>query len=230
MEQILENDVCRIEAIVPASERRGTVLLSFTGIGHAMGGIEVQKTEFFGAGRGFENVIFISDLTRSWGNALDFDEILTALRPFVEGRKIFAIGNSMGGFLGVVMSNLLKIDTVVAFVPQFSVSGRVLWSEHRWRNHRVHIKKFKIPSLADQFNATTQYYLFSSNSWPDRKHWKRFPARPNVENIVLKDGAHNLAAGLKENGQLSGLIDACFTGHFSIEWMNETLGVGARKI
>ncbi len=230
MEMILENEVCRIEAIEPASGEQETVLLSFTGIGHAMGGLEIQKTEFFGAGRGFDNVIFISDLVRSWGNSLDFDEILAALRPFVEGRKLFAIGNSMGGFLGVVMSNLLKIDTVVAFVPQFSVSGRVFWTEHRWRNHRVHIKEYKIPSLADQFNATTQYYLFSSNSWPDRKHWKRFPAGPNIDNIVLKDGAHNLAAGLKESGKLSGLIEACFTGRFSIEWMNDTLGVGARKI
>ncbi|NOX40367.1 MAG: hypothetical protein GXP05_07580 [Alphaproteobacteria bacterium] len=230
MEPILETETCGIEAYESASDWQNTVLLSFTGIGHAMGGLDVQTPEFFGAGRGFDNVIFISDLARSWGNALDFDEIVAALRPFVAGRKIFAIGNSMGGFLGVVMSNLLEIDTVVAFVPQFSVSARVLWSEHRWRNHRVHIKEFKIPSLADQFNAKTQYYLFSSNSWPDRKHWKRFPAQPNIENIVLKDGAHNLAAGLKKSGQLSGLIEACFTGQFSIGWMNDTLGVGARKI
>jgi hypothetical protein len=43
-----------------------------------MGGINVQKPEFFGAGRSFDNIIFITDKTRSWGNQLDFDSIKRA--------------------------------------------------------------------------------------------------------------------------------------------------------
>lgn len=74
----------------------GGVLLSFTGVDHAVGGIDVQKPEFYGAGKGFDNVIFINDLTRSWGNALDYDLILETIAPLVQGRKIFTTSNSPG--------------------------------------------------------------------------------------------------------------------------------------
>ena len=60
------------------------ILLSFTGIGHGMGGIDVQRPEFFGAGKSFGNVIFMSDRKRSWGNSLDFGRLIEVLEPHIK--------------------------------------------------------------------------------------------------------------------------------------------------
>lgn len=226
---IIDDAVCKMAAVHPPDPSQKRVLLSFTGVGHGMGGIDVQRPEFFGAGRAFDNVIFISDVTRSWGNALDFDLILENLRPYIDQKRVFMIGNSMGGFLSVLMSNFLETEACIAFVPQFSVSGKIVRFEHRWRNYRRHIKDFKYPSLEGRFNQSTRYYLFSGASWPDRKHWKRFPHQDNVQNIIIGKSAHNLAVELKSVGKLPALISACFDGDFSLEWMTDTLGIPAKR-
>lgn len=59
----------------PSGNEAQKVLLSFAGIGFGMGGADVQKAEFFGAGRSFDTTFFITDKTRSWGSRLDFNEI-----------------------------------------------------------------------------------------------------------------------------------------------------------
>lgn len=209
MHFVYEDHVCRITAAHPPSAAHRRLLLSFTGVGHAMGGLEVQKPEFFGAGRDFDNVVFISDLTRSWGNALDFDQICAVLAPYVDGCELSAIGNSMGGFLCVLASTVFSIKVSLSFVPQFSVDPRVLPREHRWRDYRDAITAFRYPSLEGQFNAETQYYLLFGSDKFDVRHWERLPKAPNIETIILQGFDHGLANGLKRADLLVPVTTAC---------------------
>jgi hypothetical protein len=131
---VFENEYLRITARQALSdERSGGVLLSFTGVGHAMGGIDVQQPEFFGAGRGFDNIIFVSDLTRSWGNHIDFPLLAERVAPFIAGRRVFCIGNSMGGFLAILASRYIEIEASISFAPQYSINPETAPWEDRWK-------------------------------------------------------------------------------------------------
>jgi len=149
MHVLFEDSVLKItsRAPEPAPDGRRT-LLSFTGVGHGMGGVNVQKAEFFGTGRNFDNLLFLTDKTRSWGNLLDFDDIAARLAPFREGTELSAIGNSMGGFLAIVASRFMPMRRVVSFVPQFSVDPALVPWEFRWKEYREAIREFKFGTRA----------------------------------------------------------------------------------
>lgn len=210
---IFENDVLKITVRQSESDTKsGSVLLSFTGIGHGMGGINVQKPEFFGAGRSFDNVIFITDTTRSWGNALDFEQIKDVISRYIGDRKVFSIGNSMGGFNAIISSHYIPTAACIAFVPQFSVSPSVVPWEKRWKGYTSQIKDFRFDSAADYMNAATKYYLFSGNQGADLEQAKLFPVRDNINHYAIHDVGHNVAIFLKERGELDVAVQSCLNG------------------
>jgi len=230
MELVFDNRRFRIQAMhPPRAGGGGRVLLSFTGIGHEMGGIDLQKPEFYAIGAGFDNVVFVSDLTRSWGNALNFRRIQTELAPYVKGARLFTIGNSMGGFLAVLATAFFKVEATIALAAQYSVSPDIVPEETRWRAHRSGIKRFRFESLETAFNDTTRYYMFSGGNADEKVHWSRFPDQPNVHNIVLGQRGHHIAQYLKGQNVLSPLVTACVGDAFSVEWLNDIQSVPARR-
>ena len=220
MHEVLKTDTVLIEARDPANGPGGRVLLSFTGVGHGLGGVDVQRAEFFSAGNGFANTLFLTDITRCWGNALDFEQIGAALAPYLEGREVHALGNSMGGFLAVLASHFWPMKNVVCFVPQYSVRPRVIPKETRWRDYRDAITTWHYSSLEGRFAPETQYYLFSGRKGPDWRQWRRFPEAPNIANVLFPDLGHRAAVHLKRAGVLNPMIEACFAGKFSLDWLN----------
>ena len=124
LDTIYEDENVRIRTNAGEGPRCGTVLLSFTGIGHAMGVINVQRPEFVSTGIRMGRVIFISDLNRTWDNGLDFPRVAEVIAPYTRGSRVLAIGNSIGGFLSVIASNDLPIETSLSFASQFTVSPR----------------------------------------------------------------------------------------------------------
>ncbi len=184
------------------------VTLCFSGIGLGLGVIDLQDEEFIGSSSRIGSSVFVFDLTRSWGNCLDFVHIERALRPILAGRHISSLGNSMGEFLAVVATGFFDIKTCVAFVAQFSVKSSVLPAEQRWMNYREHIYSFKFESLAPFFNNTTRYYMLNSSEAVEERHWSKFPSKSNVTNIVF-DCNHNLATSLKSKGMLNEVIMCC---------------------
>ena len=186
------------------------IMLSFTGIGHALGGLNVQESEFFGAGRSFDNIICITDKTRSWGNKLDFGIINKVIAPLVGGRAVYSIGNSMGGFNAIVASKFMEIHTSISFVPQFSVCRTAVPWEDRWLEFTSRIEEFHIRTARDGMNCRTNYKIFSSGVGNDAKHASLFPVAENVEHYLFAEATHSLAQTLKEDGHLMPLLNVCF--------------------
>lgn len=220
MHDLLRDNSVLVEARNGPNTPGDRVLLSFTGVGHGLGGVDVQRAEFFRAGNGFANTIFVTDITRSWGNSLDFDAIGSALAPYLEGREAYALGNSMGGFLAVLASQFWPMKRVVCFVPQYSVRPKVIPKEARWREYRDAIVKWRYSSLEGSFAPETEYYLFSGRKGPDWRQWRRFPDLPNVQNVLFSSLGHRAAVKLKRAGVLDPLIEACFDGSFCLDWLN----------
>lgn len=198
----------------------GAVLFCFTGVGHALGGIDIQREEFSFVD-GFESVIFVIDKKRSWGNDLNFLKIKDVVSPYVEGRRIFGLGNSMGGFNACVFSSHFEVKACVSFCSQYSVDPSVIPEENRWNEYVSRISCFLYKSLDDVVKNNTRYYFFSGDAPSEKRHWCRFPKAENIFNCVIEGGEHNVANYLKGRGILYELIERCVKGEgFSELFLN----------
>jgi len=194
------------------------VTLCFTGIGHAIGGIDIQSEEFIKSSM-MSTSLFIVDKHRSWGNNIDFSELKKILDPYIKDKIVNSIGNSMGGFLAILASKFFDIKCTVAIVPQFSVSKKIIPSESRWDNYVDKIKEWKYESLVDSFNDDTQYYILAGTGGRDDNHLKLIPNKKNIHKIYFKNVRfiHDVANILKHDGLLYPVIQDCFKGVNSSE-------------
>lgn len=184
-ETIYEDADVLIRTLQIDEDENESVLLSFTGIGHAMGPMNVQRPEFVATGIRMGRVIFISDLNRTWGNALDFALIARILEPYTKDRRVFAIGNSMGGFLSVLANNHIPIEVAISFSSQFSVSPEIVPEERRYLKYTDNITTFHYESLDGYFNDRTRYFMFFGDSDIEKRHWGRFTPHPTLTRVVV---------------------------------------------
>ena len=69
------------------------------------------------------NYIYVNDLYQLW-STLDFENILKSLENVVKYYKpvkIICIGQSAGGYQSILYGNLLKVDKIIAIVPQIYI-------------------------------------------------------------------------------------------------------------
>ncbi len=196
------------------------ITLCFSGIGHAIGGVDIQSIEFFQS-TAQSSAMFVIDKQRTWGNELNWSRI----REIVDSRKrdrINAIGNSMGGFSAILSSSFLPVDCVVAFVPQYSVDRRII-NETRFGRYISKIARFNYPSLENSFREDTQYYIFFGVGGPDDMHLEKFPSAKNIHKILFTHQrfCHHVAQSLKADGKLYSVIRACFAKRSPNEILQE---------
>jgi hypothetical protein len=201
----------------------GRVLLSFTGIGHGMGGMEVQRPEFFRAGESYEHILFVSDLERTWGNSLDFGILAGILDRLAPATRADAIGNSMGGFLAVLAGAHLPMRTVLAFAPQFSVHPDIVPGDPRWMNYRSRIADWSVPSLEGRLVPSCRYYLFSGGNPLDAAQLALFPSGGNIVTERLAGFDHGVGDQLKQLGLLGEVVTRCFDGTYTSDWLRDAL-------
>lgn len=204
---VIDTDTLRI-SVVP--HQSGSAVLCFSGIGHQIGGVDIQGQEFFNASQNATS-IFICDKKRSWGNNLDLAAIAELLAPHTAGKTLYALGNSMGGFIAIVAGMFFDLRSVVAFCPQYSVKPSIV-AEDRWQAYINDIGGWRYPSLENVFREQTQYYVFGAPSGKDKKHLSRLPRLPNLHRIFFRDPGigHQEAKRLKREGLLYPVIADCF--------------------
>jgi hypothetical protein len=213
---ILHEDDCVRIAFSPG-ETNAEAIISFTGIGLQMGGI--QQHEFSSTLSGRRDIYYITDFRRSW-----FNDCAPVIRKIVckalakRGTKtVVTLGNSMGGSGAIAFAReFLGCQTAIAFVPQSSISPQVVSFEHRYRNFAAEVKTWRLPDLAECISPEITYQIFVGDQvQADLDHAERFrracPASCNV--YVIPNADHNVARYLKRNGiTLADLIVACEVG------------------
>ena len=188
------------------------VIVSFTGVGHAMGEVDVQKPEFLSS-LAFGSVIFVVDKNRSWGNNINVKAVAAKIVEYANGRDIFCIGNSMGGFLSILFSKQLCAKKVLSIVPQWSIDARVFPSEKRWENYRKKIKRIIHRDLVDAFSPGCSYLaVFGKNDEFDGIHASMFQSSSSAQVVIVKHAGHNVAGYLKDRGALYPLMNDFFSG------------------
>lgn len=156
------------------------------------------------------NQIFIIDKQRSWGNNFDFENISNCLKPYLS-KNVMTIGSSMGGFLAILASKYIRTEVCVIFNPQFSVHPDIIPGGSYYTEWVNKIKKWKYPSLSNSFNAHTRYYVLTSDSEQEKKHYVNFPKQFNISLYIFKGWEHSVAEHLKQKGLLLPTIQQCST-------------------
>ncbi len=206
---LIDTDELLVSVIPRDSE---STTLCFTGIGHAIGGVDIQSYEFIKSSQN-STTIFVVDRKRSWGNNIDFDLLIKRITPYTEGKIVNSIGNSMGAFLAILATKFISISSCIAFVPQFSVNRSIVPNENRFDQYVNDISNWKFISLADAFNNNTAYYVFfGKDNGLEDKHRALIPIQKNISMFVFKDAewSHNVAQNLKEVQLLYPVIKSCF--------------------
>jgi alpha-beta hydrolase superfamily lysophospholipase len=180
------------------------VIVSFTGIGHGM--FAEPKEEFKKTLEKFPDYdsLFVVDKTRSWFNNVNTNEIINSINHY---KTVITLGNSMGGFNAIMFASIYPVDTVIAFVPQYSILSDIVPWENRWEKHRKHLNKLqncKYPKLI--FNDTTNYYILHGTNDLDNKHIDMIPTRPNINKIMFDIDSHEFSKILKDRNQLVSTI------------------------
>jgi len=198
--------------VLQMAGRAEECIVSFTGIGHALGGLDLQTPEFSRSG-GDENKIFVIDKQRSWGNNLDWDRLVVVVKELAGSAPITTLGNSMGGFLAILSARQLQAARTIAFAPQWSIDKAIMPQEKRWAEYRNKIGSIRFPDVSTGFNNSTQFNVFFGNNPRDEAHLRLFPRnRANVSIVVVEGCGHDVAKFLKEKGQLYSVLDTCRTG------------------
>lgn len=207
---IRDNATLRLTTYVGTS---GVHVVSFTGIGFQMGGIQTEEFR-----RSLQDqhrqhaATYVIDKAKSWFNATG-QALLPVLRQqTAAARRVVTLGNSMGGFGAAYFAGLLpRCDRAIAFVPQFAVNPA--WippGEYRWAALREAIGEHRVGHALETLAPGRRYIVFcGAASGLDREHAVRFKDHGGaaVDVILVSPGRHDLAAQLKEAGCLHALLD-----------------------
>jgi hypothetical protein len=209
MNLIFESDALRVSYI---NRHTAEVCMCFSGIGRHEDKLDEISEEFYSISS-LCSAIFIIDKNRSWGNDLNFSELGDVLKPYINNKKIYTLGNSMGGFLAILATQFFNISTAIAFAPQFSIHKSIVEEEDRFDKYSNKISEWKYLSLDGSFNNQTKYYIFAGAGRLENIHLKLLPTAPNIVTIVFLNPTfdHKVAQQLKNKKILTEVIYDCFS-------------------
>lgn len=132
--------------------------------------------------------------------------------PYIEGKVVNSIGNSMGGFLSILVTRFVNVSAAIAFSPQYSVCKSVIPTENRWPQYINLIDRWEYESLEGSFSDKTQYFIFGARAEMEGAQLRLFPKLQNIHKVVFRnaDFGHQVVKKLKESGDLYKVIESCF--------------------
>jgi len=164
------------------------------------------------SGNGTRNVLFVADPNRTWLNGPGLIEKIVELWDAFVTRcgspRRVALGHSMGGFAALVLPGFTRIDSALAFAPQFSVDPSIVPDEHRWMEYREKIESFRIRSVADHLNDSTDYVILHGRHPREAVQRDLFPLAGNIRHFILPRTHHDVPQKLKMAGVLAPFMKA----------------------
>ncbi|SOC00244.1 hypothetical protein [Rhodobacter maris] len=198
--------------------RGADLVIAFASVGHDPARPPAPEFVASATGRGTaafpRPALFVADASRSWANDPGFEAALTeslrAVRARQEVARVTTLGLSMGAFAALVATQVIAVDLVLAFGPQVSIAPGAVPGETRWAEWtgRIAPLRWKTAPLPDPGHA----WLFHGGQ-DDLPHALRFPFRKNCDQLIFPGQSHSgLVPHLKQQGALSGLIEAALAG------------------
>ena len=179
---------------------------------------EVPAPIFVGTSSNYgeNHVLFFADDSRSWlngdGLAQQIVEIVEAYRTEHDIEEVVTLGNSMGGFSAIVLAELIHVDRVIAFGPQYSMRSEIVPEETRWRRYFNAIKSWRFDSVGGMSKKDTTYYIVHGDREGEMDHWHRFPRNKMINHYIVQNAGHRLPTMLRKRKRLKPLMLHAFEG------------------
>ncbi|WP_298533183.1 YqiA/YcfP family alpha/beta fold hydrolase [uncultured Algibacter sp.] len=208
-----------------------TLVIVFGGIKQGLG---IPVYEFMNLLRGFKfDKVFIRDLSQSWyQNGIFEANSIFKLKKRIESiikqgsyKKVFFIGNSMGGYAAIMFGSLIGVNEVISFSPQtfLKKSLRKRYKDYRWKDEILKIKYIffkrkildlkKLESLIENKNLHIEIH-YSLRDRLDSVHAARVKSIKGVTLYPYNFGNHNLVKELRDKGTLSGILNKKFGNNY----------------
>lgn len=174
--------------------------------------------EFIGtASEGGQNhVLLVSERARTWFNDTRLEaailQEINAIKARHDIQEVVTIGNSMGAFMGIVLAQLIKVDRVIAFSPQYSMHPELVPDETRWRKWRNRIAEFRHPHAGDMNSAETSFFLFHGDAEEEIRQWRHFPVDRRLHHFIFRGQNHNLVQSLRKGAILKPVVALAMKG------------------
>lgn len=192
------------------------LVVALAGIGSTRRG--TPPHEFIGTASagGANHVLLVSDPHRQWLNGAGAAEDLVAAIEHLTAAhgltQVATLGNSMGGFIALVLPSLTRVDVAVALAPQFSVKRALVPEETRWAYHVRRIDTWRFPDVGPMDAPGTSYFVLHGAHEIERPHWLRMPWHARVHHFIVEGADHTVARALHVRALLRPAIHNAFDG------------------
>jgi len=209
-----------IQLYTASGEQKPFVCLAFGGIAKGLG---VPVFEFMRTlSTAGVSSLFVKDPTQSWyqnpieGLGKSPNEISVNLRALLDqhfpGKRVVAVGNSMGGFAAIAFGCLCNLDRVVAFSAQTFIDPElrrqhrdIRWKEEMGRIQTIHIGD--LAPLVSERPIDIDIYAGEKTNL-DVMHARHLDGLPRVKLHLLPECGHDVSAWLRAQGKLDEIICA----------------------
>lgn len=187
------------------------LVVSFSGI---YANSRSNPTEFWTTlhALGKPNMLFIADLSDLWfnlpGMMARVEQVLHSVVEKLKPKRIFMLGNSMGGYGACIFAKTIDATAVLAFCPQVSLDPKVV-SDRRWQKFYRRIDNFPAPVLGDELSDSTRYFVLHGLRGLESEQAKAMPSSPNFRHYVFPKMFHSVAEQIRKQKKLITLV-----GHF----------------
>lgn len=168
--------------------------------------------------------LFLRDIQQMWYHkgivdyANNIDELKFNLKSIISSyNKVIFIGNSMGGFIAILLGILLNVNTVLAFSPQTFIDKfrRFYFNDKRWfkqinnlHNNNINNKYYNLKLVLKKSDYNTNINLiYSTIDRLDSIHATRLSRLSNVKLKGFDFGGHSLVSDLKNKNILRQILD-----------------------
>lgn len=155
------------------------------------------------------NVIGIMPKQKSWFPQASMIELAKTISPVLQGFKnIVGYGGSMGGYAAIKYSNLLNMNRVIAFVPQYSIDPDHV-EDRRYAEFYDAVANKDMQIQLQDVDAAREYVIVYDPYFSiDREHYLKIKELlPNLHTIHLPFTGHEALSVLASSSLLHDFIE-----------------------
>ncbi|MFX0542905.1 hypothetical protein ACEWPM_014380 [Roseovarius sp. S4756] len=175
--------------------------------------------EFIGTASdgGRNHVLLVSERARTWMNAPGLAEAIAAQIEHVVRehriKEVVALGNSMGGFMALVLPQYTKVDRVVATSAQFSMHPDIVPEDGRWALWRTRMPAFRHETIGAIDAGARDHFILHGSTKNENLHWGRFPYDPALHHYIIQGKGHSVVIAMKGSGIMGEVLGLAIDGH-----------------
>ncbi len=174
--------------------------------------------EFIGTAsdEGRNHVLLVSERARTWMNSPTLPEAIAAqvenLITAGDVDEVVALGNSMGGFMALVLPQYTQVDRVVAISPQFSMHPDIVPEDNRWSHWRKQMQVFRHNDIGEVDPDRREYFILHGSTKNENFHWGRFPCDHKLHHYIVQGKGHSVVVAMKGAGIMKRVLKFAING------------------